>query len=146
MAVEIPTSFISEVVREVAADAPTFLGIGVDTALGVAMGGGGIAAAFGAYKLLKTILRKDRKGKKSSPDMPFPRRLEDARQLREVREHVERRCPEYDAAVGRIVQDEVDVYNRGGTVEEKTLLKKFMDGVGDRADALMPPSIKEYIS
>ena len=150
MQVELPTSLFrettAEVVREVAADAPSIFGIGLDTALGVAAGGGGVAAAVGAFKLLKVILSKDRKpeGGGAQPNEPFPRRLDEARQLREIRQYTERRVPEYDAAVGRIVEAALALARKTQPVAQRAVLEEFWLRIRDRVDRLMPPSTREY--
>lgn len=151
--VQIPTSFISEktheIVREAAADAPEILGIGLETLTGMALGGGGIAAALGAYKLAKRLLSRDRtpkgKGAVRSAE-PFPRHLDEARQQRDLARYVERRIPEFDTAVGRVVQDELEMYRQRGTPEDRTILNTFWDGVRSRVDKLMPPSTREYLT
>lgn len=149
-----PTSFISETIREVGAeaiaDAPSIFGIGIDTALGVATGGGAVAAGFGAWKLLKVLLRKDREATQAAEgktlDDPFPRRLDEARQHRELRQYNERRCPEFDTAVGRIVEDELAIYQQLGDDTDRSVLHGFWERVRNRVDKLMPPSTREYIS
>ena len=153
MAVEIPTNLISETIREVAADAPSFLGIGLETAVGAATGAGGVGLAFGAYKLLKTVFRKDRKQKhkveggegRCEPQAPFPRRLDEARQLRQLRSHVEGRSPEYDATVGRFLDDEMLDLAKHGDDTDRRVLQELRERLMARVDATMPPSIKEYI-
>lgn len=153
MPVELPTSFLSEttreIVREAAADAPTILGVGLETITGIAVGGGGLAAAFGVYRIARRLLQRNRPAKgdgtRQSTD-PFPRRLDEARQHRELRQYTERRCPEFDAAVGRVIQDELDLYKRTGTAEDNATLKEFWERVRGRVDALMPPSTREYLN
>lgn len=144
--VSLPTSFesvVREVGAEAMADAPTILGIGVDTAVGMATGAGGLALVIGGYRLLKTLARKDRRGTTRQPASdPFPHDLDHARQLREIREYTERRVPEYDAAVGRIVEDEYEITTRGGG--NLAGLKEFLDRVRERARKLMPPSTRQY--
>ena len=151
MPVELPTSFFSEktseVVREVAADAPTILGIGLETITGMALGGGGIALGIGAFKLVRRLLQKNRKdGGETRAADPFPRRLDEARQHRELRQFTERRCPEFDAAVGRVIQDELDLSQQLGTKEDNATLTTFWERVRRRVDRLMPPSTREYIT
>lgn len=144
--VTIPTKLTSELVREVAADAPTFLGIGVETLTAAALGGGGVAVAFGAWKIFRRILSRDRKpqGAESTAD-PFPRRLDEARQQREIRQYSERRCPEFDAAVGRVFDDEFKLYEQQAPAAESSVLKAFYERIRGRVDRLMPPSTREYI-
>lgn len=144
--VTIPTNFQSELVREIAADAPTIFGIGLETLTGMALGGGGIAAALGIYKIARRLLSRNRKGGDPTLSDPFPRRLDEARQLREIRQYTERRSPEYDAAVGRIMDDEFQLFQRQGTPEAKVVLSEFRDRIRDRVDRLMPPSTREYIT
>ena len=143
----LPTSFRSEVIREVAADAPQILGIGIETATGIALGGGGVAAAVGGYKLLKTLLRKDRDPTAAGgPSIdPFPRSLDEAVQHQQIRRHTERRSPEYDAAVGRVVETELQTRLGAASEEERKTLRAFWDGCRDRVDRLMPPSVREYL-
>lgn len=76
---------------------------------------------------------------------PFPRRLDEARQLRDIRGYVERRCPEFDTAVGRVVQDELELSRQLGTTEDNQTLKDFWERVRKRVDHLMPPSVREYL-
>ena len=153
--VKIPTSFVSETIREIGAeavaDAPTIFGIGLDTALGVVSGGGAVAAGIGAWKLAKVLFRKDRETTsepevKTQLDDPFPRRLDEALQHRKLRQFNERRCPEFDAAVGRIVADELATYKQLGDDTDRTVLAGFWGRVRNRVDTLMPPSTREYIT
>jgi len=149
---KIPTSLVSEttkeIIREVGADAPEIFGLGLDTITNVALGGGAVATAIGAIKLARRLFQRNRKRKGDSATEctdPFPRRLVEARQHRESREFSERRVPEYDAAVGRIFDDEYNLYHERGSDEDRAVLKVFRDGMRDRVDNLMPPSTREYI-
>jgi hypothetical protein len=117
---------------------------------GAATGAGGLAAVFGAYKLAKVLLTKNRKevskpDKSTVSDDPFQRRMDEARQHRELREYTERRSPEYDAAVGRVISDELELSKQLGTKDEQTVIKDFMERVRCRVDKLCPPSTREYI-
>ena len=150
MAVDLPTSFFSEktseVIREVAADAPTIFGIGLETASGMALGGGMLAVGMGAWKISRRIWSKDRKGQGvGNSAAPFPRRLDEARQHNQIRQYTEQRVPEFDAAVGRTVQDELNLYKHLGTTEDNAILTQFWERVRGRVDKLMPPSIREYL-
>lgn len=139
----------TNVIREAAADAPSILGIGLETLTGVALGGGGLGLAIGGYKLAKVLLSKNRKGGSTVTKVqasPFPRKLDEARQQRELAYRVEGRVPEYDAAVGRIVDDELALRIKTGSEEEVKVLNSFWLGVRGRVDRLMPPSVREYIS
>jgi len=83
--------------------------------------------------------------KKITENIPFPRRLDEAREHRDIRGHVERRCPEFDTAVGRVVQDEMELSRQLGTADDNRTLKDFWERVRKRVDTLMPPSIREYL-
>lgn len=155
--VRIPSSAFTEktteIVREVVADAPAIFGIGLDTLAGAATGAGGLAAVMGAVKLAGVVMRKNRKEepvvdtttKRPAGNDPFPRQLEQARQQRELRQYTERRCPEYDAAVGRILQDEITVQRQTATADEIKTLEQFWLRIRDRVDRMMPPSTREYL-
>lgn len=157
MPVRIPGSVFrettNEIVREAVADAPEILGIGLDTLTGAATGAGGLALVWGGIRLAKVLFSKSRTqtegkggvGAERAARDPFPRRLDEARQHRELREFTERRCPEFDAAVGRIVNDEMELSRQLGSDEEKKVLKEFQERVRSRVDFLMPPSTREYI-
>lgn len=153
MVVEIPTSFTSEVIREVAGAAteaaPTVMGLGLDTITGVALGGTGVGAAVGAYKLIRGVLNMRRKVKGGeSPQLedPFPHRLDEAREHRLLRQRIERRAPEYDAAVGRIFDDHLQLYRERGTEEDRKVLNEFNQGIRDHVAKLCPPSTREYVT
>lgn len=157
MPVRIPGSVFrettNEIVREAVADAPEILGIGLDTLTGVATGAGGLALVWGGIRLAKVLFSKSRpqtegkggEGAARATRDPFPRRLDEARQHRELREFTERRCPEFDAAVGRVVNDEMELSRQLGSDEDKKVLKDFQERVRSRVDFLMPPSTREYI-
>jgi hypothetical protein len=157
MPVRIPGSVFrettNEIMREAAADAPEILGIGLDTLAGAATGAGGLALVWGGVRLAKVLFSKNQAtetgkgetGARVAARDPFPRRLDEARQHRELREYTERRCPEFDAAVGRVVNDEMELSRQLGSEDEQRVLKEFQERVRSRVDVLMPPSTREYI-
>ena len=136
-----------EIVREAAADAPSIFGIGVETLAATAAGAGTLGLVLGGLKLVRVLFTKNRPEKREAtePDAPFPRRLDEARQHRDIRGFVERRCPEFDTAVGRVVQDEMELSRQLGTKQDNETLKDFWERVRTRVDKLMPPSVREYL-
>jgi len=138
----------TETIREVAGKAPEIFGLGLETIIGAATGGGAVGLGIGGIKLISMLMKHRKERKEGSPGReradPFPRRLDEARQLRDMAHIVERRVPEYDAAVGRIVQEELQLRLHRADKAEKEILNEFWVGCRDRVDHLMPPSTKEY--
>lgn len=140
MPVELPPTLFEttkEVVRETAA-------FGVPELLPYALaasGGGGLV--LGSMVLAKWLIGKRKEVVQR--DAPFPRSLDEARQLREQAYNVEGRCPEFDCAVGRIAEEEVSVWFEKAQPQDKEVLGRFWLGVRNRVDRMMPPSIKEYL-
>lgn len=143
MAVEIPVSAF-ETVREIASD-PAWYSY-LFTGLGIG-GPVGLAIAAGAYLLKKTITKSPAEGASIVLDAPFPRRLDEARALRQQSTAIEGRLPEYDAAVGRMIEQELNVYRSAKVPpEELQAVEEFWRRVRDRADKLMPPSVQGVLS
>jgi hypothetical protein len=140
------TELIREAAATAAPESSSILGIGFETALSAAAGGGAVALGIGGVRLASRLLSKKKKeeGSTTIVQEPFPRRLDEARQLREMAFVSERRVPEYDAAVGRIVNEELTVRLANAEPKERELLNDFWTGVRDRVDRLMPPSTIEY--
>lgn len=141
------TETTSEIVREVAADVPQIFGIGLETAIAAATGAGGLGLIFGGLKLAKVLFRKDRKTEVTAGDSsaPFPRYLDEARELRELRNATEGRIPEFDTLVGRVVQDEIESQRATADEQTKTILAKLWLDVRNRVDSIAPISIKQYL-
>jgi len=115
-----------------------------------ATGGGGVVGSvmFGAKVLKRVLAKKAKKGEEVSvpADAPFPRKLDEARQQRELALASESRVPEFDAAVGRILDEQAQLYlKRGDDDQERTVIERFLREVQDRAHKLCPPSVKEYM-
>ena len=140
------TELIREAASTVAPESSSILGIGLDTALSAAAGGGAVALGIGGVRLASYLLSKKKKdeGSTATVQEPFPRRLDEARNLREMAQFHERRVPEYDAAVGRIVSEELTVRLANADPKEREILNDFWGGCRDRVDRLMPPSTIEY--
>ena len=141
------TELIREAAATAAPESSSILGIGLDTALSAAAGGGAVALGIGGVRLASYLFSRKKKEEGSTTTVrndPFPRRLDEARQLREMAFVSERRVPEYDAAVGRIVNEELTVRLANAEPKERELLNDFWTGVRDRVDRLMPPSTIEY--
>lgn len=138
----------TELIREAVATAPessSIFGIGLETALSAAAGGGAVALGIGGVRLISHLLSKKKdEGSTATVQEPFPRRLDEARHLREMAQFHERRVPEYDAAVGRIVSEELTVRLANADSKEREILTDFWGGCRDRVDRLMPPSTIEY--
>jgi hypothetical protein len=141
------TELIREAAATAAPESSSILGIGLETALSAAAGGGAVALGIGGVRLVSYLLSKKKKDEGSTAiarSDPFPRRLDEARQLREMAFISERRVPEYDAAVGRIVSEELTVRLANADQKEREILNDFWGGCRDRVDRLMPPSTIEY--
>lgn len=141
------TELIREAVSTAAPEASSIFGIGLETLAGAATGGGALALGLGGIRLAAYLWNRKKKAEGSTAvaqEEPFPRRLDEARHLREMAYVTERRVPEYDAAVGRIVSEELTVRLANADQKERGILNDFWGGVRDRVDRLMPPSTVEY--
>lgn len=142
------TELIREAVSTGAPESSSVFGIGLETLAASAAGGGALALGLGGIRLAAHLWnRKNKKAEGSTaiaPEEPFPRRLDEARHLREMAYITERRVPEYDAAVGRIASEELTVRLANADQKEREVLTDFWGGIRDRVDRLMPPSTVEY--
>lgn len=141
------TELIREAVSNAAPESSSIFGIGLETVAAAAAGGGALALGMGGVRLAAYLWNRKKKAEGSTAavqEEPFPRRLDEARQLREMAHVVERRVPEYDAAVGRIASEELTVRLARADEKEREILNDFWTGIRDRVDRLMPPSTFEY--
>lgn len=142
------TELVREAVSAAAPESSSIFGIGLETLAGAAAGGGALALGLGGVRLAAYLWNRKKKKAEGSTaavqEGPFPRRLDEARQLREMAFVTERRVPEYDAAVGRIASEELTVRLANADQKEREILNDFWGGIRDRVDRLMPPSTVEY--
>jgi len=142
------TELIREAVSTAAPESSSIFGIGLETLAAAATGGGALALGLGGVRLAAYLWNRNKQKAEGSTarvaEEPFPRRLDEARQLREMAYVTERRVPEYDAAVGRIASEELTVRLANADQKEREILNDFWGGIRDRVDRLMPPSTVEY--
>ena len=140
------TETTSEIVREISADAPQIFGIGIETAIAAATGAGGVGLVLGGLKLARVLFGRDRKQEVTSTtsSAPFPRYLDEARELRELRNQTEGRIPEFDALVGRVVEDEIKTREKTADEQTKTILGQLWLAVRNRVDQIAPISVNQY--
>ncbi len=136
MAVEIPISAF-ETVREIATDPAWYTYV----LQGLGIGGpAGLAVGVGMYLLKRAVAQKQQPLEGAVPQhAPFPRRLDEARQLVELGEQ-ESRIPVLDALRGMLIDDAIEKIKEQPNADPKQveILNQLVAQIDNEVDRIAP--------